>query len=207
MKAENISVRKVSHLTAIESGLPILKEVGKEYEQPLKAIYFKAISDYISIYHPGSDNQNVSTEFIELVFENYYTLNPVDIFAFINYMKLNKPKVSGHKITPTELIESLQEYIEQRMEAFEQIQYNRKFESINQPIAKNVSEQLQKFIDKQEEKKRLKIEKINQSINETAQYTTEAREKYESIRQRLTLKEITEEQGMMEWNEFLNQNK
>lgn len=205
LKSEQLPIRRLTHLEAVKSELPILRELGSEYTQPLKAVYFKAISDYVSIYHPGSDNQNVSTEFIELLFENYYTLNPIDVFAYINYIKLNKPKVSGHKITPTEMIESLQAYIEQRQEAHEQILHNRKFESINQPIAQNVSDKLQEFIDKQEEKKKLKIEKINNSVDERRQMNEEHMKKYKSIRDRLLDKVITEEEGVIEWNNFLNQ--
>ena len=201
------SLRTVNHLTAINSNIPILKQVSELYSTPLKVLFCSAITDYIEIYHPGTASTLVAEETIDLIFENYYTLNPIDIQAFINYIKLNKPNVSGHKITPTELIESLQAYIEQRQEAFEQIQHNKKFETLNEPVHDKVKEVLQTIIDKQEEKKRLKVEKINQQVDEKKQYQSVNMEKYKSIRDRLINKEITEDEALNEWNEFLNSNK
>jgi len=197
----------VNHHTALKSVLPILKEVDIFYITQLKMVYCSALTDYIEIYHPGTASQLVAEETIDLIFENYYTLNPIDIQAFINYIKLNKPNVSGHKITPTELIESLQAYIEQRQEAFEQMIHNKKFETLNEPVHDKVKDVLQTIIDKAEEKKRLNIEKINQQVDEAKTFQSVNREKYESIRTRLTFKEITEDEALTEWNNFLNQNK
>ena len=57
------------------------------------------------------------------------------------------------------------------------------------------------------EKKRLKVEKINQQVDEKKQYQSVNMEKYKSIRDRLINKEITEDEALNEWNEFLNSNK
>jgi len=200
-------LKQVNHISALKSQLPILKEVDVFYIKQHQAVYCSALTDYIEIYHPGTSSQLVAEETIDLIFENYYTLNPIDIQAFINYIKLNKPNVSGHKITPTELIESLQAYIEQRQEAFEQMIHNKKFETLNEPVHDKVKDVLQNIIDKAEEKNRLKIEKINQQVDEAKTFQSVNREKYESIRQRLTFKEITEDEALTEWNNFLNKNK
>ena len=199
-------LKQVNHISALKSNLPILKEVDVFYIKQLQAVYCSALTDYIEVYHPGTSSQLVAEETIDLIFENYYTLNPIDIQAFINYIKLNKPKCSGHKITPTELIESLKEYIDERQEAFEQMIHNKKFE-VQEPVHAKVKDVLQTIIDKAEEKKRLKIEKINQQVDANANYSSVAREKYESIRARLTFKEISEDEALTEWNNFLNQNK
>lgn len=199
-------LKQVNHISALKSQLPILKEVDVFYIKQLQAVYCSALTDYIEIYHPGTSSQLVAEETIDLIFENYYTLNPIDIQAFINYIKLNKPNVSGHKITPTELIESLQAYIEQRQEEFEQMIHNKKFEK-SEPVHDKVKDVLQTIIDKAEDKKRLKIEKINQKVDEAKTFQSVIREKYESIRQRLTLKEITEYEAITEWNNIFKPNK
>lgn len=170
------------------------------------ANFYEVLTDYIEIYHPGTNSGAVSHEFVELIKTNYYTWNPVDIQAFINFIKLNKPDVSGHKITPSELINSAMEYENERSEQIEMIKHNRKFETINQPVHDKVKDVLQTIIDKAEEKKRLKIEKINQQVDEAKTFQSVNREKYESIRTRLTFKEITEDEALSEWNEFLNSN-
>lgn len=197
----------MNHHTALKSVLPILKEVDIFYITQLKMVYCSALTDYIEIYHPGTASQLVAEETIDLIFENYYTLNPIDIQAFINYIKLNKPKCSGHKITPTELIESLQSYIEQRQEAYEQMIHNKKFEQLNQPVHDKVKEVLQTIIDKAEEKKRLKIEKINEQVNAAKKFKSEFNDYADELHRRIDLKEITEEEAVKLWYEFQTKNK
>lgn len=203
IQAKDKELKKVNHLTALNAKLPILKEIDDLYSHPLKVLYCSALTDYIEIYHPGTASQLVAEETIDLIFENYYTLNPIDIQAFINYIKLNKPNVSGHKITPTELIESLQAYIEQRQEAFEQMIHNRKLETLNQPVAQNVSDKLQEFVDKQEEKNRMKVESVNQKVNKTSQERIEQLEYYKRLRDKIISKEITDDEATKQWNEYL----
>ena len=188
--------------------MPILQTIKKDSNLMLEvaANFYEVLTDYIEIYHPGTNSGAVSHEFVELIKTNYYTWNPVDIQAFINFIKLNKPDVSGHKITPSELINSAMEYENERSEQVEMIKHNRKFETINQPVHEKVKDVLQTIIDKAEEKKRLKIEKINQQVDEAKTFQSVNREKYESIRTRLTFKEITEDEALSEWNEFLNSN-
>jgi len=193
---------------AVNSKMPILQTIKKDSNLMLEvaANFYEVLTDYIEIYHPGTNSGAVSHEFVELIKTNYYTWNPVDIQAFINFIKLNKPDVSGHKITPSELINSAMEYENERSEQIEMIKHNRKFETINQPVHDKVKDVLQTIIDKAEEKKRLKIEKINQQVDEAKTFQSVNREKYESIRTRLTFKEITEDEALSEWNEFLNSN-
>jgi len=194
---------------AVNSKMPILQTIKKDSNLMLEvaANFYEVLTDYIEIYHPGTNSGAVSHEFIELIKTNYYTWNPVDIQAFINYIKLHKPDVSGHKITPSELINSAMEYENERSEQVEMIKHNRKFETLNEPVHDKVKDVLQTIIDKAEENKRLKIEKINQQVDEAKTFQSVNREKYESIRTRLTFKEITEDEALTEWNNFLNQNK
>jgi len=199
--------RTLSHNDAIKSNFPILREVDVFYLGAMKAVFCSSLTDYIEIYHPGTASQLVAEETIDLIFENYYTLNPIDIQAFINYIKLNKPNVSGHKITPTELIESLQAYIEQRQEAFEQMVHNKKFETLNEPVHDKVKDVLQTIIDKAEEKKRLKIEKINQQVDSAKQYKSEFNDYADELHRKLDLKEITEDEAVKLWYDFQTKNK
>lgn len=194
---------------AVNSKMPILQTIKQDSNLMLEvaANFYEVLTDYIEIYHPGTNSGAVSHEFVEMIKTNYYTWNPVDIQAFINFIKLNKPDVSGHKITPSELINSAMEYENERSEQIEMIKHNKKFETLNEPVHDKVKEVLQTIIDKQEEKKRLKVEKINQQVDEKKQYQSVNMEKYKSIRDRLINKEITEDEALNEWNEFLNSNK
>lgn len=194
---------------AVNSKMPILQTIKQDSNLMLEvaANFYEVLTDYIEIYHPGTNSGAVSHEFVELIKTNYYTWNPVDIQAFINFIKLNKPDVSGHKITPSELINSAMEYENERSEQIEMIKHNRKFEQINQPVHDKVKDVLQTIIDKQEEKKRLKIEKINQQVDSQKQYSSVSNEKINELHVKLESGELTDEEAMKEWWKFLNSNK
>ena len=192
---------------AVNSKMPILQNIKSDKDMMLEvaANFYEILTDYIEIYHPGTNSGAVSHEFVELIKTNYYTWNPVDIQAFINYIKLHKPDVSGHKITPSELINSAMDYENERSEQIELIKHNRKFESINQPVHDSVKKELQKIIDRQEEKQRMKIEKINESVQSKSDSQRDRLEFYKSIRDKIINKEITDDEGVIIWNEYLNQ--
>lgn len=194
---------------AVNSKMPILQTIKKDSNLMLEvaANFYEVLTDYIEIYHPGTNSGAVSHEFVELIKTNYYTWNPVDIQAFINFIKLNKPDVSGHKITPSELINSAMEYENERSEQIEMIKHNRKFESINQPVHDKVKDVLQTIIDKAEEKKRLKIEKINEKVNAAKQFKSEFNDYADELHRRLDLKEITEDEAVNLWYDFQTKTK
>lgn len=198
-----ISNKNLTHREAVASKLPVLKELNEDEKDFVKACSFTALVSYLELYHPGTNAGPVAQEFIELIFDEYYLLNPIDIPAFIRHMKFNKPETSGHKITPAEMIESLKDYLRVRAEEVERQHHQAKHEQDKTPLHPEVHKKFDDLLNKLEENQKGKVKAINEKVNVKVKGQQERMDYYKQLRDRLTRGEITDEQAGAEWNEFL----
>ena len=146
----------------------------------------------------------------KLLYSQYYYWSNNDWEHFSQRLMCGEYGKLFGAFSPAQLMEAAQKHDEQWMEVSmdKSIHAHAERGAIEtKAVPEKVADVLQVFIDKQEEKQRLKVEKINQQVDEAKQFQSVNREKYESIRARLTFKEITEDEAVTEWNEFLNQHK
>ena len=158
-------------------------------------------SRYIGIYHPGTEHVIVADEVTELLMEIRPDWNVYDIQAFINFMKKNKPDTSGHKITPTEIIESSNQYEQTRLDEIEKKIHNDKI-SHNGNMHTSVLERLETYINGLEKKQ---SQNVNEKVDDANKINLEKTTKFHLLKVRFEKKEITEKQLMDEWNSFLKQ--
>ena len=109
---------------AVKSNLPAICNLKNDNQ--VKLLIGSHLFRYLEIYHPGTELKIVADETTELLFDVRRDWNVKDIIALINFMKRNKPKVSGHKITPTEILESACEYEHERQNQLDIIRQNKK---------------------------------------------------------------------------------
>lgn len=199
---------------AVTSTLPVIAMIRNDEKSfaELKANFYERMVDYIEIYFPGTNSSGVATEFINLVVSNYYTWNPVDVHSFINYIKLNKPDTSGHKVSPAELIASVMEYESIRAEKFELIKHNEKFQhndgKFNPKILPLIDDWLKKSDERLKEKNENLNEKIRQSLAEyklLVQLQGERLEKFNQLEKQIEAGNLTEEIAVELFYEFVNQ--
>lgn len=183
---------------AVKSSLPVLNSLKNESQ--IHLLIAAHLFRYIEIYHPGTDLKIVADEATELLFDVRRDWNVMDIQAFINFMKRNKPNVSGHKITPTEILESAELYEGTRHDAMDIIRQNKKRGFENLPTLKEVYEMLER---KKNEASELVIEKdtrpLDEKIVDASRQTQDKKAKWDE----LVALNLPEQEFLTRWNNFL----
>lgn len=197
---------------AVTSELPILQKFAPDNPTTLelKAKMFEKLQEYLEVYFPGTNAEAVSVEFINLLFVEFYTLNPIDFFAFLNFVKLNKPNNYGHKISPLELVESLRSYLADRAEQTEQLHHNRKFKTDNTEVKsdnplKQILERLKQKSDARQQAEQEESDNRIKLHREKNQKWDELLAKHfpTGIPESDTIGDIAAQEFVNEWNEFL----
>lgn len=205
-----MELARIKPLDAIREDLPILHtiESNKILYLDFAAILQGKMKDYLELFFPGTDSGPVAEKFSDLVFANYYTWNPIDIQAFINFIELNKPESSGHKISPVELIEAVKEYELARAESQEnelkrlyKPQINEKIEATQMPVA--LREKLNKIGKKHE----TKMQNLSESAFEKSSTIAKKRLLQETLKTKVLAGLISEEDAIIEFNNFLKLSK
>ena len=195
--------KNLTHRDAVNSSFPVLVEMTQVEKDMIKAHSFTAMVNYLELYHPGTNAGPFASEIIELIFSEYYTLNAVDIPAFIRFMKFNKPETSGHKITPAEMIESLKDYLKVRAVVIEEKHHQAKYEQEKTPLHPKVAKAFDDLLKRMEEKQKGKVKAVNEKVDYKFKGQKERMEYYKNLRNRRNSGEITDEQAGIEWNNFL----
>jgi len=199
-RINHVDVFHMKHLPSFR-----LLESQQDGAIPVKILMASEMQSYLEIYHSGTNSQLVADEFVDLIFAQYYGWNVLDIIAFINFIKLNKPNTSGHKISPSELIQSVMEYESGKIELMEQEHQNNKFTKIEFGEFKG-SKVLDVWLEARQKKAQDKLDAINESVKKANEIRLRRDAKLKELKKRIALNEISEDDAMDDWNNFLKTN-
>lgn len=211
-------------LDAIRENLPVLRTIRqhKAIYFDYKAICYTKVKDYLEVYFSGTNSDAVAEEFTDNVFSTFESWNPVDIQAFINHIKKNKPESSGHKISPVELLDAAREYEAIRCDLF--VEENRKQYAMPKTItyAPEVSAALKPLTDRIEAKTIKSTGAINEKdLNKFSETNKPVipksgerdfilgtalevrRAKHEELKEMCERKEITEQEMVTRMRDFI----
>lgn len=113
-------------------------------------------------------------------------------------------KVFG-AFSPAQLMEAAEKYNDEWMEVSE----NKSIHSHNQrglietkAIPEKVSDALQVFIDKQEEKKKIELKEMNARINEKFEDNVERTKEFDRLKKLVASGELTEDEMLVKWKDY-----
>jgi len=199
-RISHVDVFHMKHLPSFR-----LLESQQDGAIPVKILMASEMQSYLEIYYGGTNSQLVADEFVDLIFAQYYGWNVLDIIAFINFIKLNKPDTSGHKISPSELIQSVMKYESGKIELMEQEHQNKKFTKIESGEFKE-SKVLDLWLEARQKKAQDNLDAINESVKKANEIRLRRDAKLKELKQRIALNEISEDDAMDDWNNFLKTN-
>ncbi len=185
---------------AVNSNLPSLLTVMKEHAN-LPGEIFELIAKFIEVYYPGTNISLVGAEFVNILLQTRFTWNLIDVQAFINFSKTNRPPhASGHKITPTDLIESVELYEIKRAEETEKKIAARKIAYEKEILSKDQILKSYREIKAEQTVAQKKEKDLNDKITENKQRQDKAEKRIElvkSLKDKIANREILESEALV----------
>ena len=209
---------KVNSTDVVKSEMGVIRYSEGVLKSKMQSSLYNLIVDYIEVYFSGTNSKLVAQEFVDIIFTDYYLWNPLDFQGFVNFIKKNKPETSGHKISPVELIQSVELWEGKKCEIIEQ--ENKKYKSdfsFHPEVAsklKTVIKPVSQGTGALSEKDLMEVQKRNQNkkpyepnVSESAltgrNSALERKAEHDRLKSLVETKQITEQEMLIEYDKFL----